>query len=502
MTEVSDNRLKALYGYETVSKFKENKEALKKAAKGDVDLAVSIGIGRSSSKSESHSKITEAKGGMVQSGENVTVRTKEDLHIQGSDISGNNVTLEAGKDIHISAAEETMTEKTSQKKRGGSIGVNLSAGSVVSVTGSLYAGKEKEKSSITSYKESTVTASDTLTMKSGKDTSLIGSTADGNKVEAEIGGNLAVESLQTKKEYSGENKSAGISFGRASGKTSYSGSVSKGSMKSDYESVTNQAGIRAGNEGFAITVKDNTHLKGGVIDSKAEKEKNSLTTGTFSGEDVKNKADYKVTADGRSVGVSWSPKENVNGKKTGGLTGGTSPIKSQPVKGKGESTTRSAISVSTITITDKEHQKQKLSDLNRDTSHTLNQLEKIFDKEKVQERQELANEFAKLGAEKIGDIAREKGWAKNDPRRVILHGLLGGITAKLGGNRVLSGTMAGASVESLQPVLDKFMKNHPDMREETTAILGYATGKLFGGDRDSGAAAWSSTSLIGLAMNR
>ena len=176
------------------------------------------------------------------------------------------------------------------------------------------------------------------------------------------------------------------------------------------------------------------------------------------------------------------------------MTGGTSPIKSQPVKGKGESTTRSAISVSTITITDKEHQKQKLSDLNRDTSHTLNQLEKIFDKEKVQERQELANEFAKLGAEKIGDIAREKGWGKNDPRRVILHGLLGGITAKLGGNRVLSGTMAGASVESLQPVLDKFMKDHPDMREEATAILGYATGKLFGGDGDSGAAtAWNST---------
>ena len=124
----------------------------------------------------------------------------------------------------------------------------------------------------------------------------------------------------------------------------------------------------------------------------------------------------------------------------------------------------------------------------------MNQLEKIFDKEKVQERQELANEFAKLGAEKIGDIAREKGWGKNDPRRVILHGLLGGITAKLGGNHVLSGTMAGASVESLQPVLDKFMKDHPDMREEATAILGYATGKLFGGDGDSGAAAaWSST---------
>ena len=70
---------------------------------------------------------------------------------------------------------------------------------------------------------------------------------------------------------------------------------------------------------------------------------------------------------------------------------------------------------------------------------------------KVQERQALANEFAKLEAEKIGDIAKEKGWSKNDTRRTLLHGLLGGITAKLGGNNVLSGAMAGAGIAGQFP---------------------------------------------------
>lgn len=258
--------------------------------------------------------------------------------------------------------------------------------------------------------------------------------------------------------------------------------------------MTNQAGITAGSQGYDVSVKDTTHLKGGLIDSHASQDKNTLTTGTLVWEDIENKADYKATASGRNYGASWSPKETAGDKKVGGLTGGTSPVKSQPVKGKAESTTKSAVSEGAITITDKEHQKQDISDLNRDTKNTLNQLEKIFDKEKVQERQALANEFTKLGAEKIGDIAKEQGWDKNDTRRTLLHGLLGGITAKLGGNNVLSGVMAEGGMESLQPLLDNFLKDHPDMREEVASIFGYATGKLFGGDGDVGSAtAWSGT---------
>ena len=321
------------------------------------------------------------------------------------------------------------------------------------------------------------------------------------------GGNLAIESVQDKDSYTSHNESKGMGLSIGSMKkttdnnkmkSSLKGGLAVGTSKSNidstYESVTNQAGITAGSQGYDVSVKDTTHLKGGLIDSHANQDKNTLTTGTLVWEDIENKADYKATASGRNYGASWSPKETVGDKKVGGLTGGTSPVKSQPVKGEVDSITKSAISEGNIAITDKEHQKQDISDLNRDTQNTLNQLEKIFNKEKVQERQELANEFAKLGAEKIGDIASEKGWDKNDPRRTLLHGLLGGITAKLGGNNVLSGAMAGGGMESLQPLLDNFLKDYPDMREEVASIFGYATGKLFGGDSDVGSAtAWSGT---------
>ena len=74
--------------------------------------------------------------------------------------------------------------------------------------------------------------------------------------------------------------------------------------------MTDQASIYAGDKGFDISVKDNTHLKGAVIDSKGSVDKNTLRTGTLSWEDIENKADYKSGGSG----ISYTAKlgGNVN----------------------------------------------------------------------------------------------------------------------------------------------------------------------------------------------
>lgn len=467
---------------------------------------ISVGVGSISFKAETHTKTIEAVGSNLLANSDIHITAKKDIVMKGSQAIGKDVSIKAGENITLSAAENRSSSDTKESSKSSPAGMSFAP------TGnSFYAnaskGQGNEKEGIFTHTSSQVIARKDLTTESGKDTTLRGSNAYGDKVTIKAGGNLAIESVQDKDSYTSHNeiKGMGLSIGSMKKttdnnkmKSSLKGGLAVGTSKSNidstYESVTNQAGITAGSQGYDVSVKDTTHLKGGLIDSHASQDKNTLTTGTLVWEDIENKADYKATASGRNYGASWSPKETVGDKKVGGLTGGTSPVKSQPVKGKAESTTKSAVSEGAITITDKEHQKQDISDLNRDTKNTLNQLEKIFDKEKVQERQALANEFAKLGAEKIGDIAKEKGWDKNDTRRTLLHGLLGGITAKLGGNNVLSGVMAEGGMESLQPLLDNFLKDHPDMREEVSSIFGYATGKLFGGDGDIGAAAaWSGT---------
>ena len=473
MTEVSDHRLKALYGYETAEKIKENGNALKAAAKGNFSPTVSIGITSSSSKSESHSTITEAQGSSLQAGQDMTIKTKEDLNVKGSDIVGNHIHLEADNDIHIWATEEKETQKSSQSSKGGSLGISLSAGSVVSVDGKFYAGKGKENGSTTSYRASTVNANDTLTMKSGKDTDLIGSTVSGNKVKADVDGNLNIESLQTKKEYSEENISAGMSFGTAAGKTSYGGSASKGNMKSHYESVINQAGIRAGGEGFDISVKENTDLKGGVIGSDASKDKNTLTTGTLSWEDKENKADYKAGG----MGVSYSPNDKSSKLNQRGLTPNLTPT----VKDKTDSTTKSAVAEGTIHITNKEKQKQDIASLNRDTKNSLNQLQEIFDKTKIEEKQELVGMLEKYGNQAIHTYAESKGWKDGSTEKMLLHGAFGALMGDMAGGSAATGALSGGVNEYVMGYLTKtkgkdWVQEHPDTVQWISAGVGAAIG--------------------------
>lgn len=67
------------------------------------------------------------------------------------------------------------------------------------------------------------------------------------------------------------------------------GSASVGKIDSNYKSVTDQSGIYAGEDGFNIRVEDNTDLKGGIISSTADADKNKLSTGTLTFETSKIK---------------------------------------------------------------------------------------------------------------------------------------------------------------------------------------------------------------------
>ena len=67
------------------------------------------------------------------------------------------------------------------------------------------------------------------------------------------------------------SKGIGLSYTPGSA-VGISGGKGKRNTDNHYKNVTNQSGIYAGKEGFDIEVKNNTRLKGAVIDSQAEKE--------------------------------------------------------------------------------------------------------------------------------------------------------------------------------------------------------------------------------------
>ena len=495
-----DKQLKALYGAEVYQTIAKGKDVLKDLS-GKGMPGVSVEIGTSSFKAENHTKSTEAMASALIANENVKVQTKSDISMKGSQASGHTISFHAGGSTMLDAAEDRSTTDTVQSSKSSQMGMNfMPTGNSVFAENSKGNGTEAEI--ITTHTGSQLTAEEKISLESGKDTALRGSRVSAGQVTVQAGGNLSIESLQDTDTYRSQSHSTGSSFSTGTSRaTAHHGKWMTGKSEentdSHYASVTEQAGIHAGANGYDITVKGNTNLTGGLIDSTAAKEKNSLTTGTLSWADVQNKAGYSMATNGRIYGADWTPTKTIQTKQgektTGGIQMHNSPIHAQPAKGQAETITQSALTDGAVSITDQAHQKQDISTLNRDTETSLHQLEKIFDKKKIQERRELVSEFAKLGAEKIGDVAKEKNWAEDDYRRTLLHGLLGALTAQMSGNSAFVGGAAGAATERLQPVLDKLLKDYPELREDAGSVIGYAVGKALNDGKTGEAVAWNGT---------
>ncbi|EGO62958.1 hemagglutinin repeat-containing protein, partial [Acetonema longum] len=305
--------------------------------------------------------------------------------IIGSSVDGKDILLDAANDVNLLSAANTMDSDSESSQKSASVGVDLTKGGVT-VSGQLGNGETDEHS--LSYNETTITAEQKLTIKSGNDTNLVGAQAKGDTVEVDVKSDLNLASQQDSETYTEKNESVGGSIGIGAG-ASTNLSANEGKIDSDYKSVNEQTGIFAGKGGFDIKVEGNTDLKGAVIGSEAEAEKNKLSTGTLTFSDIENKAEYKAESNG--VG-------NATGLNLG-----------VPVSDDKTSTTHAAIALGTIEIKDKANQKADITKLSRDTQNAVNKLDQIFDKKTVQEKQELANLFSQEAVKLVGDIAeREK----------------------------------------------------------------------------------------------
>ena len=169
-----------------------------------------------------------------------------------------------------------------------------------------------------------------------------------------------------------------------SGSSSGSINTGKTDIYSHYASVNQQTGIKAGDDGFQINVNGNTNLQGAVIasnDNAIKDNNNSLTTQTLSTEDINNLAYAKA----ESSGVSLSSNLLTQGKYGIAKALISNALDQAEEEQQAQSITLSAISQGNITITDEEKQKrltgetaqETLQTLNKDTTNTHNELEKI-----------------------------------------------------------------------------------------------------------------------------
>ena len=443
--------------------------------KNSFALDIALGSGKSTSEIESTAHVI--KGSMIHGENTVSVRADKDISVSGSRIEGKDVNLEAGRHILITAGENSTEEKQNTHSTSGNMGVSLGVEGIQGIRGGYSSGKGKEEETSRTYEDSRIKAENTLTFVSGKDTAVKGGKLEGDRVKGGVGGSLSLETVQDEKSYHEESHSAGItlSYDFSHGKSGLSGGLSKENIQSHYESASSQSGIYAGDEGFDISVKDNTHLKGAVIDSKGDAEKNTLRTGTLSWEDIENKAGYESGG----MGISYYPKDSTTPLNARGLT----PQMSPTVKDKADSSTKAAIAKGTIVIMDKKNQGQDISTLHRDTENSLNRLKEIFDKSKVEEKQELLGMMEKYGNQAIHAYAESRGWKDGSAEKVLLHGAFGALMGDMGTGETLAGALSGSIHEYVMGYLNRtkspeWVRTHPDAVEWLSAGLGAVIGKV------------------------
>ena len=149
-----------------------------------------------------------------------------------------------------------------------------------------------------------------------------------------------------------------------------------------------------------------------------------------------------------------------------------------PAKGDANSTTSSAVTRGTIEI--RENPTQDISALSCDTANSLNELGRIFDKQKIEDQQELAKAFGEEAFRLAHNLPDD-----GSGRKVAVHAIIGGIMSQITGAGFASGAI-GAGVNEATIGEIKKIKD-PGTAQIVSAIVGAAAAKAVSGNAGSGA---------------
>lgn len=442
------------------------------------DISLNLSIGASSSESKSTSNINTARGSNVTAGGNTTIRatgdgTNSNLTVQGSTIqSGDTTTLAADNQVQLLAAANTSSQTNDQKSSSASVGISLGQNTGITVSASQGSGDGNGQDLF--YTNTRVQSGKVVNIQSGGDATLRGAVVKAETVNASVGGNLQIESLQDSSRYkeSSQNASGSVTIGPSAG-----GSISVGATKSnsDYQSVTEQSGIRAGDGGFNVNVQGNTDLKAGAITStqKAiDDNKNSFQTAKLTTSDIQNSASYNAESYQVTVGSK------------GGSAGAGQD------SGSASSTTKAAIS-------------GVAGNKQARTGDSETGINKIFDQTAVTKdinaQVQITNEFGSQSsaawgnfankkfeqALKSGDEDNMKCWGPDGSCRAGGHMVLGGLT---GG---ASGAVAAGSSSVAAPHVQAFLIDQgvpPAAARAITQLAAMSGGAAIGGANGASAA--------------
>ena len=472
---------------------------VKRGAKNiDDAINLSVSIGSTSRKQGQVVDTNTYQGGTLVSDSEVQIKARDaqktGIALTGETVEAKKLVLDSASDINLAAGKNTVDVNNTYKSSGWSVGagISLTGGGLLDINASGHMARQNGDTHQESYVPTKIKAVELAQLKAKRDTNIIGSTVSGKKVEVDTGRDLHIQSLQDVDNFKEHSKSAGFSVSSKPNFKNPTGSInaSVGRIDSKWKSVTEQAGIYAGEEGYNLNVGNGTTLEGAVIKSEAPKAKNKLTTKSLEMKDIQNEAEYTYSNNGIGYNYYGSKKklEEMKAKDKKGYDKiynsiGLVPNLGVGSKDKASSTTQSAISDGILTVDGKEIDTKTI---NTNTENTLHQLDKIFDKKKIEERQELARLFSKNAFEQLHNwqpTTKDGKVAKS-----IAHGIIGEVAARMAGNAPGSGFKATMTNELLIDEIKKVAKYDPALAQWLSAAVGGVVNKASGENANAGSA--------------
>jgi filamentous hemagglutinin len=417
--------------------------AMSAANGGKPDIGVQLSFGSSKSKSTFSEDQTINSGSSVKAGGTAAfVATGNgqagsgNVTIAGSTVNANDVMLAAKNQVNLVNTTDTDSTRSTNKSSSASVGVQYTLGGGFGVSASMSNAHGDANSDATMQHNTHVNGANSVAIVSGGDTNIVGANVNGKQVSADIGGNLNIASVQDTTVSTAHQSSSGGGFTISQGGGSASFSAQNGHADGNYAGVNEQAGIQAGDGGFAINVKGNTDLKGAVIASDADASKNTLTTGTLTFSDIEDHSHYSATSNGFSAGGGIGSTGKATGPGSVSGSGGVIPMMTQNEHGDESATTRSAVSAGAVNVTDGAHHTQDVASLSRDTTNTNGTVSKAPDVNHILDQQadtmQAAQAAGQVVAQGIGAYADAKRDAALDTAQKALdNGDLNGAAAAM-----------------------------------------------------------------------
>lgn len=490
---------------------------------GGAAFGVSISENRSRSREDTATFSTTQRGTEIQAGRIDITARESDINIQGGKLQARDIALDAKRDVNLYAAQNTSATlgNSSGSSFGGGATVGFGSQNGVSVQVSMGGSRGRTTGFEVVNDNTRLTATDSLSIKSGRDTNLRGAQLAGESVKLDVGRDLNIETLQDVTQYSSDKSSRGLDLSLCIPPICYGEYVSvtakysSESVDHNYRSAGGQSGITAGSGGYDIRVRGNTDLVGGAIVSTATPDKNRLSTASLTSRDLENQ--QTTSSSSSSVNLSFSSGSNAYAQGTSlgdqvlanvgrnvrsNLAAGSNGL---PADGEQRSHTLSVISPGSVTITGTGNAEidarsadnvAALTVRDPKTAHdplknslTLQQAAEIPKRQaEAQKRLELADKVGGVISGAIGDIsgalnkelqdqenkraaaAKEPpskitAWADGSLEKTALHGLAGLIQAKIAEGNGAAGFATGALNEQLAPLMAQFLESQGIKRD-------------------------------------